>query len=167
MSGVLGEIRDAPVTAPEGRGLCPPKGGHFLRQEGAVIFNPAFFLSMRKKAPLTVERKNGKGGVCVGTNFTSLTLPQAAGLVRFVVPPFPARTASLGSRGSPIFAIPLKTTKKRADAPFLDHSRSLVCAKVDYKSTKRDADVYPVVRRGSRNTLASLSTSIRQIFNGR
>ena len=93
-------------------------------------FNPAFFLSMRKKAPLTVERKNGKGGVCVGTNFTSLAPPQAAGLVRFVVPPFPARIASLDSRGNPCpFAIPLKTTKKRADAPFLDFSRGLVCAK--------------------------------------
>ena len=116
-------------------------------------FNPAFFLSMRKKAPLTVERKNGKGGVCVGTNFTSLAPPQAAGLVRFVFPPFPARTASLGSRGSPAFAIPLKTTKKRADAPFLDHSRGLVCAKVSFKSIKRDADAYQIDRRGSRNTL--------------
>ena len=109
---------------------------------------------MRKKAPLTVERKNGKGGVCVGTNFTSLTLPQAAGLVRFVVPPFPARTASLDSRGSPCpFAIPLKTTKKRADAPFLDHSRSLVSAIAYSTSTKRDADAYQTDRRGSRNTL--------------
>ena len=34
---------------------------------------------MRKKAPLTVERKNRKGGSCVGTNATSLILPAACG----------------------------------------------------------------------------------------
>ena len=34
---------------------------------------------MRKKAPLTVERKNRKGGSCVGTNSTSLILFAACG----------------------------------------------------------------------------------------
>ena len=58
--------------------------------------------------PAVKERPSG--GVLA--NSISLASPQAAGLVRFVVPPFPARTASLGSRGSPAFAIPLKTTKK-------------------------------------------------------
>ncbi len=55
-------------------------------------------------------KERPSGGVLA--NSISLASPQAAGLVRFVVPPFPARTASLGSRGSPAFAIPLKTTKK-------------------------------------------------------
>ena len=73
---------------------------------------------MRKKAPLTVERKNGKGGVSI----------------------------------LPLWN-PLKTTKKRADAPFLDHSRSLVCAKINFKSIKRDADAYLTDQRDSRNTL--------------
>ena len=91
---------------------------------------------MRKKAPLTVERKNGKGGVCVGTNFTSLTLPQAAGLVRFVVPPFPTRIASLDSRGSPAFAIPLKTTKKGVATPFLDFSQEFDLCKAHFKPLK-------------------------------
>ena len=116
------------------------------------VFNPAFFLSMRKKAPLTVERKNGKGGVCVGTNFTSLTLPHAAGLVRFVVPPFPTRIASLDSRGSPAFAIPLKTTKKGTEVPFLEFPRSLVYTGAYFKLIKRDADAYWADRRVSRNT---------------
>ena len=34
----------------------------YPRQRRGERFTPAFFLSMRKKAPLTVERKNGKGG---------------------------------------------------------------------------------------------------------
>ena len=94
-----------------------------------------------------------KGGVA-SEQTSPPSLPRGArNLVRSVVPPFPARTASLGSRGSPAFAIPLKTTKKGASAPFLDHSRSLVSAIAYSTSTKRDADVYQTDRRGSRNTL--------------
>ena len=126
------------------------RGGDRIRRMREA-FQPLFLCAAKKK-PLAVKRKRQRG-ICVGTNFTSLTLPQAAGLVRSVVPPFPARTASLGSRGSPAFAIPLKTTKKRADAPFLDHSRGLVCAIAHLKLIKRDADAYRVDRRGSRNTL--------------
>ena len=45
------------------------------------------------------------------------------GVVRSVVPPFPTRTASLGSCGSPRpLCNPLKTTKKGAAAPFLGFS---------------------------------------------
>ena len=62
------------------------------------------------------------------------------------------KTAKGEFRFSP-FAIPLKTTKKRADAPFLDHSRGLVCAVVYFKAIKRDADANWTDRRGSRNTL--------------
>ena len=117
-------------------------------------FNPRFLSRMRKKAPLTVERKNGKGGVASEQTSHPSPPPQAAGLVRFVVPPFPARIASLDSRGSPCpFAIPLKTTKKGVVTPFLDHSRGLVCAVAYFKSSKRDADAYTAVWRGSRNTL--------------
>ena len=53
----------------------------------------------------------------------------------------------------PPFAFPLKTTKKRADAPFLDFSQGLVCAKHIPNQHKRDADAYRTDRRGSRNTL--------------
>ena len=73
------------------------------------MFQPLFLCAAKKK-PLAVKRKRQRG-ICVGTNYTSLALPQAAGLVRFVVPPFPTRIASLDSRGSPFFGIPLKTTK--------------------------------------------------------
>ena len=80
--------------------------------------------------------------------------PAASGRSRpFRCSSFSRTNRFAGFAREPLLWNPLKTTKKRADAPFLDHSRSLVCAKVDYKSTKRDADVYPVVRRGSRNTL--------------
>ena len=59
----------------------------------------------------------------------------------------------MDSRGSPAFAIPLKTTKKRADAPFLDHSRSLACAKrVSHRQNAVQMRIW-IARRGSRNTL--------------
>ena len=111
------------VQTRRGGRRCPPD--RTQRARGTI---QPLFLCAAKKKPLAVKRKRQRG-ICVGTNFTSLTLPQAAGLVRFVVPPFPTRIASLDSRGSPAFAIPLKTTKKRADAPFLDYSRGLVCTK--------------------------------------
>ena len=54
------------MPRPKDAFFCHPKGdtlsAHGVRGER---FNPAFFLSMRKKAPLTVERKNGKGGVSI------------------------------------------------------------------------------------------------------
>ena len=49
---------------PEGDTSFAPEGRKPRQRRGAR-FNPAFFLSMRKKAPLTVERKNGKGGVSI------------------------------------------------------------------------------------------------------
>ena len=84
--------------------------GAMPRQRRGTRFSP-FFLCTAKKKPLAVKRKRQRG-ICVGTNSTSLTLPQAAGLVRFVVPPFPARIASLDSRGSPFFGIPLKRPRR-------------------------------------------------------
>ena len=46
--------------------ICHPKGDALsARAACGERFNPAFFLSMRKKAPLTVERKNGKGGISI------------------------------------------------------------------------------------------------------
>ena len=53
----------------------------------------------------------------------------------------------------PPFAIPLKTTKKGTEVPFLDFPRSLVRAIAYSTSTKRDADANRTDRRGSRNTL--------------
>ena len=114
-------------------------------------FQPRFLSHMRKKAPLTVERKNTKGGFA-SEQTSHPSLPRGArNLVRFVVPPFPARIASLDSRGSPFFGIPLKRPR-RGCCPFLDFPRSLVCADVNYKTMKRDADAYQIDRRGSRNT---------------
>ena len=76
------------------------------------------------------------------------------GVVRSVVPPFPTRTASLDSRGSPRpFAIPLKRPRRGLWPPSLDHPRGLVCAKIIFESTKRDADASFLNWRGSRNTL--------------
>ena len=89
-------------------------------RERALTREKAYRYILRFTVTFQVKERPS-GGVLA--NSISLVSPQAAGLVRFVVPPFPARTASLGSRGSPAFAIPLKTTKKGADAPFLDHSR--------------------------------------------
>ena len=76
------------------------------------------------------------------------------GVVRSVVPPFPTRIASLDSRGSPRpFAIPLKRPRRGLWPPSLDHPRGLVCAKIIFESTKRDADASFLNWRGSRNTL--------------
>ena len=106
-------------------GCCPtaaPEAWDFSRAECAKDVSAPF--SLRGKdcrggrlcPPLAVKRKRQRG-ICVGTNFTSLTLPQAAGLVRFVVPPFPARTQRSGSRGSPFFGIPLKRPRRGLRSP--------------------------------------------------
>ncbi len=49
------------------------------KEHDSARFQRRFLSRMRKKAPLTVERKNRKGGSCVGTNSTSLILPAACG----------------------------------------------------------------------------------------
>ncbi len=113
------------------------------------------------------------------------------GVVRSVVPPFPTRIASLDSRGSlaPL-QTPLKRPRRGLRPPSLDFPWGLVCAEFVFRFTKRATDAFLLNWRGSRNTLRlfrvvlhgrpsvrdtrcspcrkdGLSTSIRQIFNGR
>ena len=76
------------------------------------------------------------------------------GVVRSVGPPFPTRIASLDSRGSLApFANPLKRPRRGLRPPFLDFSRSLVCAEMHFGLTKRAKDASLIDRRGYRNTL--------------
>ena len=88
------------------------------------------------------------------------------------------------------FAIPLKRPRRGLRPPSLDFPRGLVCAEFVFRFTKRATDAFLLNWRGSRNTLRlfrvvlhgrpsvrdmqrspcrkdGLSTSIRQIFNGR
>ena len=62
------------------------------------------------------------------------------------------KTAKGEFRFSP-FAIPLKTTKKGTEVPFLDFSQEFGLCKAYPKPPKRDANAYLINRRGSRNTL--------------
>ena len=122
-------------------GCCPPAApeARFFRvRRTREAFQPLFLCAAKKK-PLAVKRKRQRGG-CVGTNFTSLASARGVKSRPFRCSSFSRTNRFAGfARELPLWN-PLKTTKKRADAPFLDHSRSLVCAKVNYKSTKRDAD---------------------------
>ena len=130
----------------------PPEGRHLIRTRSARGTVQPLFLCAAKKKPLAVKRKRQRG-ICVGTNFTSLTLPQAAGLVRFVVPPFPTRIASLDSRGSPFFGIPLKRPRRGLRPPSWIFPRGWLVQSVFQASKKRDNDANWAVWRGSRNTL--------------
>ena len=148
---------------------------------------------MRKKAPLTVERKNGKGGVASEqTSHPSSCLPLAADRPRpFRCSSFSHTNRFAGFAWEPCpLCKPLKTTKKGAAAPFLGFSPEFSSCGSFFKLTKRSTDASLIDRRGSRNTLRlfrmpfawkivtrdtqsspcrknGLSTSIRQIFNGR
>ena len=130
----------------------PPEGRHLIRTRSARGTVQPLFLCAAKKKPLAVKRKRQRG-ICVGTNFTSLVPPQAAGLVRFVVPPFPARTASLDSRGSPFFGIPLKRPRRGLMPPSWINPRGWFVQSAFQATKKRGADAYWTDQRGSRNTL--------------
>ena len=105
------------------RGFVIRRVTPYPRKRRGERFSP-FSLRGKEKAA-GGKKKAARGGVCVGTNSTSLAPPQAAGLVRFVVPPFPARIASLDSHGSPCpFAFPLKTTKEEA-SPLLGRFKGI------------------------------------------
>ena len=148
---------------------------------------------MRKKAPLTVERKHSQGGVASEqTPHPSSCPPLAAYRPRpFRCSSFSHTNRFAGFAWEPCpFANPLKTTKKGAAAPFLGFPRGLVCAEFVFRLSKRATDASLIDRRGIRNTLRlfrvvlhgrpsvrdtrcspcrkdGFSTSIRQIFNGR
>ena len=114
------------------------------------------FLCTAKKKPLAVKRKRQRG-ICVGTNSTSLILSAACGGQASSVPLFllfprePLRWVRVGALVP--FAIPLKRPRRGLWPPSLDHPRGLVCAKIIFESTKRDADASFLNWRGSRNTL--------------
>ena len=137
---------------PKDAGLFTPGGRDYPRTECAGNVSTPLSFSYEKESAVDGRKKEYQRGICVGTNFTFLAPPQAAGLVRFVVPPFPARTASLGSRGSLFFGIPLKRPR-RGCCPFLDFPRSLVCAKRIPNQKNAMQMRIGIDRRGSRNTL--------------
>ena len=90
------------------------------------------------------------------------------GVVRSVVPPFPTRIASLDSRGSPVpFANPLETTKKGAAAPlpWIFPGVRFVLKLFQICKTRYRCGFGKSARLSKYS--ASVSTSIRQIFNGR
>ena len=148
---------------------------------------------MRKKAPLTVERKHSQGGVASEqTPHPSSCPPLAADRRRpFRCSSFSHTNRFAGFAWEPCpFAIPLKRPRRGLRPPSLDFPRSLIRTEIIFGFTKRDADASLTDRRGSRNTLRLFplqlerqfvcaqyarqsllrwgsSTSIRQIFNGR
>ena len=145
--------------APEGRKSRPPKGGHFLRPEGAsrakgaVIFNPASF-SCEKESAVDGRKKEWQRGEL---RRNKLHLPRfRAGREISSVPLFllfphePLRWVRAGAL-APLQS-PLKRPR-RGCCPFLNHFQSLVCAKTHFKSAKRDNNAKRTARRGSRNTL--------------
>ena len=139
---------------------------------------------MRKKAPLTVERKNSKGGFASEqTPHPSSCPPLAADRRRpFRCSSFSHTNRFAGFAWEPCpFANPLKTTKKGAAAPFPGFSPEFGLCRDKFRFAKRATDASLIDRRGGRNTLRlfrmhparqcllryGFSTSIRQIFNGR
>ena len=151
------------------------------------------FLCAAKKKPLAVKRKRQRGS-CVGTNSTSLILSAACGGQASSVPLFllfpheSLRWIRVGALAP--LQTPLKRPRRGLRPPSLDFPRGLVCAEFVFRFTKRATDAFLLNWRGSRNTLRlfrvvlhgrpsvrdmqrspcrkdGLSTSIRQIFNGR
>ena len=148
---------------------------------------------MRKKAPLTDEKKNSQGRVASEqTPHPSSCPPQAADRRRpFRCSSFSHTNRFAGFAWEPCpFANPLKTTKKGAAAPFLGFSPEFGLCGDRLRLAKRATEASLIDRRGHRNTLRlfplqlerqsvfcdtqrcpckkdGLSTSIRQIFNGR
>ena len=83
------------------------------------------FLCAAKKKPLAVKRKRQRGSL--RRNKLHIPRPAASGRSRpFRCSSFSRTNRFAGFAREPHLWNPLKTTKKRADAPFLDHSRGLV-----------------------------------------
>ena len=111
---------------------------------------------MRKKAPLTVERKHSQGGVASEqTPHPSSCPPQAADRRRpFRCSSFSHTNRFAGFVWEPCpFANPLKTTKKGAAAPFLGLSPEFGLCGDRLGLTKRATGTELADRRGHRNTL--------------
>ena len=104
------------------------RAGPFFSALPEKRFQPRFLSHMRKKAPLTVERKNSKGGFASEqTPHPSSCPPLAADRHRpFRCSSFSHTNRFAGFAWEPCpFANPLKTTKKGAVAPFLGFSPGL------------------------------------------
>ena len=111
---------------------------------------------MRKKAPLTVERKNSKGGFASEqTPHPSSCPPLAADRPRpFRCSSFSHTNRFAGFAWEPCpFANPLKRPRRGLRPPPLDFPRGLVCAEFVFRLSKRATDASLIDRRGSRNTL--------------
>ena len=125
---------------------------------------------MPKEKAAGGEKETSKGGFAS----EKLHIPhpvrrlRRTGVVRSVVPPLPTRIASLDSRGSPVpFANPLKTTKKGAAAPlpWIFPGVRFVLKLFQICKTRYRCGFGKPARLSKYS--ASVSTSIRQIFNGR
>ena len=125
---------------------------------------------MRKKAPLTVERKNSKGGFASEqTPHPSSCPPLAADRPRpFRCSSFSHTNRFAGFAWEPCpFANPLKTTKKGAAAPlpWIFPGVRFVLKLFQLCKTRYRCGFGKPARLSKYS--ASVLTSIRQIFNGR
>ena len=152
-------------TAPEGRGSCHPGGvtpfcarrtqaapqARRTHPEDAGDVSAPFSLRGKEKAA-GGKKKTPKGDL--RRNKLHIPRPAASGRSRpFRCSSFSRTNRFAGFAREPLLWNPLKTTKKRADAPFLDHSRGLVCAKrISHQQNAMQMRIW-IVWRGSRNTL--------------
>ena len=110
----------------------------YPRTECAGNDSAPFSLRGKEKAA-GGKKKTPKGDL--RRNKLHIPHPAASGRSRpFRCSSFSRANRFTGFAREPLLWNPLKTTKKRADAPFLDHSQGLVCAKENFRLTKRDAD---------------------------
>ena len=121
----------------------PPAAYFFSGLSEKRRFQPRFLSRMGKKAPLTVERKDGKGGFASEQTPHPLSCPPLAADRRrpFRCSSFSHTNRFAGFAWEPCpFANPLKTTKKGAAAPFLGFSPGLglcgICFQI-YKTCYR------------------------------
>ena len=106
----------------------------FSRAECAKDVSASFSLRGKEKAA-GGKKKTPKGDL--RRNKFHIPHPAASGRSRpFRCSSFSRANRFAGFARESLLWNPLKTTKKRADAPFLDHSRGLVCAKAYSKPPK-------------------------------
>ena len=171
----------------------PPAAYFFLACQKRGFSTPLSF-PHGKESAVDGRKKGRQRGSCVGTNSTSLILSAACGGQASSVPLFllfpheSLRWIRVGALAP--LQTPLKRPRRGPRPPSLDFPRGLVCAEFVFRFTKRATDAFLLNWRGSRNTLRlfrvvlhgrpsvrdtrcspcrkdGLSTSIRQIFNGR
>ena len=147
--------------------------GPFLSALAEKRFQPRFLSHMRKKAPLTVERKNSQGGVASEqTPHPSSCPPQAADRRRpFRCSSFSHTNRCAGFAWEPCpLCNPLKTTKEEViPLPWKHHPseyrRWRKCSRRNRNYTFVGADAH--IGPYESQKIAHPANSIRQIFNGR